>query len=383
MLIFILLLFSFKSSSEEENYCSKYNYCISCNTCLGNYKNCPCYWEMDKCIYKNSQFTNVYYAAQPCFENNLENNSYTCGDLEVYDLKKKRVNLDYSGDRYIKIQKYRPNYMEQLKYEIIFKKKNIFCIQEYDINDAYESIHISFWMMERNYIYYDFVGMQFGLLLYYLKNGTIFYAIIDYIPKFINETEIKKISVIYWMTYDNWDQYIHFNMTINVAEKKNNKVKIILIIVFPSLAFIILLIILIICYKKKCANNNNINDLVNNNIIVRVNNNYNSNQDYYQTNTRRKVIKFVPLDMDFALSNSEFLGPKKIRQSYLKYQVNEQCIFCLRNFTKNDTISFTKCSHLFHYKCLYNFIKSTKKETCPICRSDLIKGLTKKIEVYE
>jgi len=52
---------------------------------------------------------------------------------------------------------------------------------------------------------------------------------------------------------------------------------------------------------------------------------------------------------------------------------NKNCSICLNDFEKEDDISVTKCSHVFHNNCIiewgkYKATDETKTE-CPICRS--------------
>ena len=54
---------------------------------------------------------------------------------------------------------------------------------------------------------------------------------------------------------------------------------------------------------------------------------------------------------------------------------NEKCVICYENFKEKEDVKMTNCFHLFHYKCIKNWIKSKdkSKETpdCPVCRRKL------------
>ena len=54
---------------------------------------------------------------------------------------------------------------------------------------------------------------------------------------------------------------------------------------------------------------------------------------------------------------------------------NEKCVICYGNFEEKENVKMTNCFHLFHYKCIKNWIKSKdkSKETpdCPVCRRKL------------
>ena len=46
----------------------------------------------------------------------------------------------------------------------------------------------------------------------------------------------------------------------------------------------------------------------------------------------------------------------------------KNCCICLEDFTVEDEVSFSKCHHLFHTKCVKEW--STYKTTCPVCRDN-------------
>lgn len=46
----------------------------------------------------------------------------------------------------------------------------------------------------------------------------------------------------------------------------------------------------------------------------------------------------------------------------------KNCCICLEDFAEEDEVSFSKCHHLFHTKCVKEW--STYKTTCPVCREN-------------
>ena len=46
-----------------------------------------------------------------------------------------------------------------------------------------------------------------------------------------------------------------------------------------------------------------------------------------------------------------------------------ECSICLDNYNIGDKISILSCNHIFHTKCLNEWLK--KKEECPLCRIEL------------
>lgn len=45
------------------------------------------------------------------------------------------------------------------------------------------------------------------------------------------------------------------------------------------------------------------------------------------------------------------------------------CTICLTGFIENDTITFLNCKHIFHEKCLNEWVKYNS--VCPVCRSSV------------
>ena len=74
-----------------------------------------------------------------------------------------------------------------------------------------------------------------------------------------------------------------------------------------------------------------------------------------------------------------WLNKQKMTEEIKKKYKNEKCSICLDEF--NGDISISKCHHIFHYKCISNYIDNTGKKDCPICRSNLQTGEKKRIEV--
>ena len=47
---------------------------------------------------------------------------------------------------------------------------------------------------------------------------------------------------------------------------------------------------------------------------------------------------------------------------------NKRCVICLEDFQNNDKSIYLPCFHLFHEKCLTDWI-NVKKGFCPLCRT--------------
>lgn len=63
---------------------------------------------------------------------------------------------------------------------------------------------------------------------------------------------------------------------------------------------------------------------------------------------------------------------EEIEIDSFKYKSLEEkekdCCICLEDFSEDDDVSFSKCQHLFHTKCIKEW--STYRTTCPVCRKN-------------
>ncbi len=76
----------------------------------------------------------------------------------------------------------------------------------------------------------------------------------------------------------------------------------------------------------------------------------------------------------------EYLFKNNLKQKIIKLKfpnlLYNECSICLENIKENDKVSYTPCKHIFHFDCLKNYIKSTLKTNCPLCKFDFFSLLT-------
>ena len=144
--------------------------------------------------------------------------------------------------------------------------------------------------------------------------------------------------------------------------------------------------------KLSAINNNIINDTSSNNFNQnqintrpQINNNLINNNliNSYPLNILPRKNNFISIKIEKEEKEEELIIPWLNKQKFTeeiknKYK-DEKCSICLEEF--NGNVSLTKCNHIFHYICLARCINNTQKQECPICRSDLITGAKKEVEV--
>ena len=74
----------------------------------------------------------------------------------------------------------------------------------------------------------------------------------------------------------------------------------------------------------------------------------------------------------------------QMAQHLYKKEYNEYgggCSICLEEFNKKSKVSITSCKHVFHYKCIYDWLyKNIKNPKCPNCNHEILKDVDENSE---
>lgn len=94
------------------------------------------------------------------------------------------------------------------------------------------------------------------------------------------------------------------------------------------------------------------------NILI---NNYNENNENIEEINKAKL---------------DELFSKKMAEHFYKSEYNQYgggCSICLDNFKKKSKVSMTPCKHVFHYKCIKDWLyKNAKNPKCPNCNKEVL-----------
>ena len=134
-------------------------------------------------------------------------------------------------------------------------------------------------------------------------------------------------------------------------------------------------------YNDMNNNMNNMNNMMNNlrininqnnqNQNVNVDNN-NVNDENDEGNNNNNLSDFDKKKHDLFLEMDEY--QYKHIERYGESRKETECAICLENFKGIDIIkSFYKCGHIFHKKCLENWLK--RSNCCPLCKHDLTEDI--------
>jgi transposase-like protein len=153
------------------------------------------------------------------------------------------------------------------------------------------------------------------------------------------------------------------SISLNYIDNKKLSPIVILLIILGGLIFIILVILAISIIKSKLNKNQRTG---NRNSIRNNRNNVEPTQEELEKMGKMKKIKqlierdLVPQYYSKELDDKEYNG----------------CTICLKKFRDNiSKISILPCNHIFHYKCLYDWLINNQHWKCPICNFDLTENV--------
>ena len=153
------------------------------------------------------------------------------------------------------------------------------------------------------------------------------------------------------------------SISLNYIDNKKLSPIVILLIILGGLIFIILVILAISIIKSKLNKNQRTG---NRNSIRNNHNNVVPTQEELEKLEKMKKIKqlieneLVPQYYSKELDDKEYNG----------------CTICLKKYRDNiSKISILPCNHIFHYKCLYDWLINNQHWKCPICNFDLTENV--------
>ena len=335
----LIIIFKIKKISSILD-CSTLTDCFNCSVCGTEELTCDCKWNsIEKKCQSSTQIKNIYdwklyfSNCEDSFSINKQN-TY-CGDINIMN-KKFLIELP-------KVNGY---------YGLL----NLYCIYTY--NNNYNSATIFDFDIETSFrtLYIDFaIYFNDGTYSYFsLKNG-------------IAKKEYNDVKYIQFYIYLG-ETYSISPFLIKVSIKQFSKF-ILYVIVFIILFACISCIFLIYCFTKRYKRESNYINNYNANLGFR--RNVNDFNNLYNVELERRIKKKT---IEVLLSDPNYLGMKVCKKEYEKY--GNTCSICLEELCcEKDYISLTPCFHIFHYKCLSEYMrKSIKNIHCPNCNLDLLES---------
>ena len=361
-IIYIILFFSstLLVTSEENNYCSAFTDCYKCVLCNDESKtSCECEWSYKGCVSpknknNNSQNNENWYSKILICQtldrlNNVEN-IYCPKSLS----KKTESSLD--EDNSIK-------YSIQPDSNGFYGKDMAFCNFEFE-QAAHKDIIVTV----------EFSSHIFKYPKVYIESTDI--KNMKTKKSIDNDGDIEfdknsKISIKVLLK----QEYTISPITIKISIKTSNKILIIILVIL-----ILLILVFIVCVifcinkinktkeKKKKMRLEYLSQAFSNMAVLQNNNNIFINNNNSIDSVNLEKIYKQKLDNLFNNKMAKHLYKKEYNQ------YGGGCSICLEKFNEKSEVSITSCKHVFHYKCIHNWLyKNIKNIKCPNCNYELLK----------
>ena len=363
-LLYILIINIFHKlliKPEDNLNCNdKYTDCFNCSSCGDETSNiCTCNWDKNTKICKIGstfpQSENIgEYFASCTDDNSLAITKKYCG--------KKELELDANNEIKINIP----------KNDGFYGTNNLYC--EYiftalDKKDIFYSIKYDFLSMEINYVF---------LYLIITFNDK------ESISGYLSSTQIKKefedLKEIKLQIYFNKGlTSLPFSFKI---KREGNKTKAILYITIGLIITSCLLCALIIyCLSKKISENARLRQRTLLELaMARQRGNYNVDEQASSGASEADIEEENKKKIEILLKT--ILAPKRFNKND-GIKDGNTCTICIEEFKeKKSKVSITPCQHVFHYKCLSNWlIQNVINPKCPNCNHNFLLDVdNKKIE---
>ncbi len=336
----------FRSINSAKVQCSAYKDCFNCSVCGEEESpDCQCKWEEYKsqCEYSLVSVSSVDW----------KNYYKSC-----VDFGSKQIQKSFCGE-FIKVKN---------KYVLEIPNKNgyygldnLYCTYTFTNDKSGGSVFDVNFQKNQEDVYVDYIV--------YYTDSTYNYVSPRKDESSSSYTKVKFFEFFVYLG----DNFRQSPFRVEIEIKDYSKIIIIGTILIISI-FCVVCAIAIYCFSKRLINE------------ARTTNNYgtgaiiihpNSNDNYIIEEQQLKKKKIEEL-----LNDPECLGSKICKKEYEKYGNN--CTICLEEFkVDKDYVSVTPCEHVFHYKCLSNYMKKSITNThCPNCNGDLlVQAKTKTIQI--
>ena len=346
-----------------ESICSDFTDCFNCTMCGDeNSKYCNCAWQtisgISYCEADEFRYLSDWYTELLKCKYNDDQIEYCSGEDTSF------TKNDLTSDYTLIFTLNSDNYGN-------FGKKMLFCYYKYideEGNDYTLNIQFSNKVKDKPKVAY---GCNF-------KEGE------EKIQKIEEDKEIScsGIKKIFFMVLLN-DNYSSSPIQFKIILKNLSAYK--YVTAFSIAIVILLLMTCIICCITRFYNNRarrQLRLLMNQRAhinMIRIQQENDNMVDFNENSENLEEINKNKLDILFSKSMIEHL----YKSEYNKY--GGGCSICLENFKKKSKVSKTPCNHVFHYKCIKDWLyKNAKNPKCPNCNKEVLNNdeidITEKID---
>ena len=340
---------------DNDITCStKYLDCFNCSTCgeeVTYFEECPCKWNLVSCenVDNKISITEAYQAFDTCRDDNskLIQNKF-CGSTEI-DI----------GDKY------------EFSLPLIDEKygtRSIYCeytLKVLESDDVYYNINYNF---DTKYLS-EFNAVHLFFMIKYSDSTSIY----SNLPNPSLNKDFHTVNQIIFRVYlEKGYSVLPFSFIVTKIND-NSKLALYITIGIILLACIICAVLIYFLSKKISKNARLRQQALFAMAMAHQRGQVEAEEEDEETKQQR-IENENKLKIDFALKN--YLKPKKFLKKYGTKDGNT-CTICIDDFKeKKSRVSVTPCNHVFHYKCLSNWLsKNVINPKCPNCNYNLIQDV--------
>ena len=359
-LFFLINIFYIINITKESINCNAdYNECFNCSVCGDETNGCNCQWDKNAKICRSGSLKSLSSYFYEYFSSCTDDDS-------------NRITTKYCGQTNLELDS-----NDETKIYIPFNNgyygtRNLYCEYIYtalDKNDIYYTIH-----------YETYPTNNINKIIFYLiisyndDTSTSGYLSVKEIEKEFDN--IKEIKI--FLYFKEGLNSLPFSFTI---KKSGDKSKIALYVTIGTIILACLLCALIIyCLSKKISQNARLRQRTLLELAMARQRGEYQQEEVASSGSEVNVEEENRKKIENLLKTE--LAPKKFIKKY-GIKDGNTCTICIEDFKeKISKVSITPCQHVFHYKCLRNWlIKNVLNPKCPNCNYNLIKDVeNKKIE---
>ena len=356
----ILILFLDKICSNNFNCPLQYSNCFNCTTCgeeVDYYSDCPCQWDIDthscKNVAEKTPIFEVYQAFDKCIDtDSISIQEKFCGTTisnidDEYNFKMPFVDGRY-GTQSI--------YCEYTLYAT-------------DDDDIYYNINYNF---KTQYLS-DLQTVHLYFKVVYSDSTSVYSSLSN--PSLNKDFHTVK-QIILKVYFEKGFPTFPFSLVIT-KQSDNSKLALYITIGTIILACIICALA-IYCLSKKISENARLRQqTLFEMAMAHQQRRAERDEEEDEYAKEKRIENENKMKIEFALKN--YLKPKKFLK---KFGVKDgtTCTICIDEFKeKRSRVSVTPCKHVFHYKCLSNWLsKNVMNPKCPNCNYNLIQDVKDK-----
>ena len=364
-LLILIIFINLFSSSFQNNICNSNDntICESCDSEENKYSSCK--YENLYCALTKEK--NIYSQCKKMYNKYLRNDDNICGKKDIFFTENTQTNI------ILKINKDTNNINNldviHCDYDLKINNLNDSSTNKLNVTLTLENgyrndkFNFLFFLLKNNIFNSDnlvtrekLISNKKSITLEYFQNISLYIDI-----KYIQKNYIPDLSIkIEYINAENEE-----GEEIEMEKEDMYSLYLTLYIAIPLLIMLVALIIYLCCKKQDTG-------LLGGEIRVIGFSNDNENGEEDEEN-KTKAHKLNENKKKLIVLFKTILSARKYEKTHNKIDC-PRCTICYEDFeVSNSIVSITPCQHIFHYKCLNNWLnQNILNPKCPNCNFDLM-----------